>query len=265
MDMMEEGQKNNNIMTRLPDWTKNPFVLIGFVIVSIVAIYFLVPFLKTMESPFTKYEPLPIDSTYIKLDTTTTIKEKDSIKIIPDLIPIDEIEEVVPSTDSSSVADLFKLNTDYQELDPNEQLERSTAQEPDDIFSQLVLADLEPSAIQKINEIDINFSIKSILQMLSTTAVEILTDVQTKYHLSIIEAIEMSPIIHGVLISDRADKIHYATNKKFKNQYLFEVFPRSSLTEDKLVIQEVNNLQFISLPVHHQYGKIGTIILVIEE
>ena len=263
--MIEEGQKNNNIMTTLPGWMKNPFVLIGFSIVIIVALYFLMPFLKTIESPFTKYEPLPIDSTYIKLDTTASKKINDTLTIKPETIPNDEIEEELPPTDSSSVSDLFKLNTDYQELDPNEQLDRSTVDEPDDIFSQLVLADLEPSEIEKLNEISLDIGIKSILQMLSTTAVEILTDVQTKYHLSIIEAIEMSPVVQGVIISDRVYKIQYATNKKFNNQYLFEVFPRNSFTEDKLVMQQENNFQMISLPVHHQYGKIGTIILIIED
>ncbi|NNF33109.1 MAG: hypothetical protein HKN68_03325 [Saprospiraceae bacterium] len=262
---MTEEQKINNIISRLPGWMKNPYLLTGAAIVVIVALYFLMPFLKTMDSPFTEYDPLPIDSTYIKLDTSATKEKPDSLTIKPDTIRNDEIEEKLAPTDSTSVADLFKLNTDYQELDPNEQLDRSTEEEPDDIFSQLVLSKLEPSEIKTLNEISLNVGIRSILQMLSTTAIEILTDVQTKYHLSIIEAMEMSPVVQGIIISDRSEKIQYATNKKFKSQYLFDIFPRNSLTEDKLVIQQMNNLRLISLPVHHQYGKIGTIILIIEE
>ena len=107
--------------------------------------------------------------------------------------------------------------------------------------------------------------IKPILKMVSSTAVEILSGIQTKYHVNILEAIEQSDIVQGVIITDRNQKAVYATNRKFVNQYIFEIFPRRTLVGEKLLIQEIDNLQFISMPVHHQFGKIGTVLLIIED
>jgi hypothetical protein len=263
---MDESQENKNLLTSLPSWIKNPFVIIGAAIVLIVVIYFLLPYFKSLKSPFTQYKPLPIDSTYIKLDTSSEIKPADSISVEMDSIQEDggDEEDLVP-VDSSSIANLFKLNTDYQELDPNEQLNRGIEENPDDLFSQLILVDLEPTEIQKLNSFELNFGIKSILQMLSATGVEFLSGVKTKYHLDIIEAIEQSENIQGLLIANRGEKVTYSTNKKFQNQYLFEVFPGMSLTDEKLIIQDIDNLQLISMPIHHQYGKIGTILLILKE
>jgi len=262
---MEESQGNRNLITHLPGWLKNPLVLIGAFIVIVVILYLLMPYLSTLKSPFTQYKPLPIDSTYLKLDTSSKKNPVDSIIVQKDSIqPIQDNEEEVP-TDSSSIANLFRLNTDYHELDPNEQLNRTAEEAPEDLFSQLILADLDPSQIEQLQNIDFKFHIKSVLQMLSATAVEILSGIQSKYHLDIIEAIEQVTIVQGVIISNRSEKVIYATNKKFKNQHLFEIFPGLTLNSDQLITQEIDDLQLISMPVHHQYGKIGTIVLFLKD
>ncbi len=262
---MEEGQGKNKISNKLPSWMKNPYIIAGVIVVLVIVIYFLMPIFRTLESPFTQYNPLPIDSTYIKLDTVDSENPIDSSSIKMDTIVSVPDEDPKTSTDTSSITNLFRLNTDYHELDPNEQVNRDIKEDAVDLFSQLILADLEASDVDKLEDMNLSFGIKPVLHILSSTAVDMLTSVQTKYHMDILEAMEQSYIVQGVMIMDKGEKVVYATNRKFKNQYLFELFPRRSLTGEKLIILGIEELQFISMPVHHQYGKIGTIILILEE
>jgi hypothetical protein len=262
---MEEGQNNKKILSKIPQWMKNPFVILGSAIVIIVIIYLLVPYFKSLKSPFTQYKPLPIDSTYIKLDNASEIKIEDTLATTMDTSMVKITEEEEPSSDSTSIADLFKLNTDYDELDPNEQVDRVTDEEADDLFSKLVLTELDPDAVEELQNTKLELGIQPVLNILSSTAVEMLSDIKTSYQLEVLQAIELSPSVQGVIISDRAEKVVYATNRKFMNQYLFELFPRNRLTGEKLIIKQLGNLEFISLAVHHRYGKIGTVLLILED
>jgi hypothetical protein len=267
---MEEDKINNNLRSKLPTWSKNPFVLFGGILIIILLGYFLIPYMRTMESPFTQYNPLPIDSTFIKMDTASVPALVDTTTSTPGTNIQPEqpagIQEEKPSPpDSSDISHLFRLNTDYDKLDPNEQLERTRSEAPDDLFAQLILAELTDSEKETLGKIDLRFGIKPIIHILSTTAVEILAGDRMQYHMEILEAVEQSISIRGIIISDKDQRVVYATNNKYKNLNLTEVFPGRSFSKENLDILEVDGNQLLAFPVHHQYGKIGMIILIIED
>jgi hypothetical protein len=265
---MEEEQLKNKINAKYLEWFKNPYVLFGGIILLLIMGYFLLPYIKSVESPFTQYKPLPIDSTYITLDTTAAENSLDSSFVVIDTILSKpnsiETADKTRTSDSSSVPSLFKINTEYDQLDPNQQLGKKKEEDLNDLFNQLIMADLSPVVVEKINEVELDFSISGIIKILSSTTVEILAGNVRQYHLDILEAIEQSSSVQGIMISDNDHKIVYSTNRKFRNIYISEVFPGRTIVSDNLNIIEIDNDQWITMPVYHQYGRIGTMLFSIK-
>jgi hypothetical protein len=265
--IMEDDQLKNKLNLQYLKWFKNPYVLAGGIIAIVIVLYFLLPLMKGIESPFTQYKPLPIDSTYIVLDTAAENSSENSFEVIDTILSkpnsIEE-EDKITTSDSSSVPSLFKINTEYDQLDPNQQLGKKKEEDQDDLFSKLIMADLSPEVAENIKEIELDFSINGIIKILSNTAVEILDGNVRQYHFDILEAIEHSSSVQGILISDKSHKVVYATNRKFININLSEVFPGRSMVSEKLNIIDIDNSQWITMPVYHQYGRIGTMLVSVE-
>lgn len=261
---MEENTKNSVTKEDVFSWIKNPYILIISISLLVIIGYIILLIVNSSESPFTTYKPLPVDSTFITLEDTTgtndTFPDQDTVQI---LIDNNEVNPVTNPEDTSEVSSLFRLNTNYEELDPNQELLKDKESDHNDLFSQLMLSKLTADELEKIQDLPFGVGIKPILKILSSTAIIILSGEYWQYHLDILEALEQSAAVSGMLISDSKDKIVYATNKKYKNLDLSEVFPEKTIIYEKLTLLEMEDYQVLAFPVYHQYGRIGMVFLLI--
>jgi hypothetical protein len=175
----------------------------------------------------------------------------------------DESEQNNTLNHRQDVANNFQIEEKYKQLNPDQELTKSIINKDKDLFSQLMLSDLSPKQLEKLQNINFEVELKPILQILSSTAMIILSGEYCQYHLDVVGFIEQFSPVRGILISDMDDKVIYSTKKKFKNIYLLEAFPIKIIMSEKLNISHMKKYQLLALPVYHQYGRIGMVLLMI--
>jgi hypothetical protein len=167
------------------------------------------------------------------------------------------------TSDISDGSYLFDLSTKHEQNHLDQKFTKTILNEEDDLFSQLMLSDLSSSELTKLQNIHFNAKLKPIIQILSSTAKIILSGETGQYHLDVLQALEQFSSINGIIISDKDDKVKYATNKKLKHIFLFEVVPVKSFLFEKLNISKVYGYQLLAMPVYHLYGRIGMVFLIL--
>jgi hypothetical protein len=161
------------------------------------------------------------------------------------------------------VSNHFRRKTKNEQLNPDHDLTKSIVHKDNELFLQLMLTDLSSKKLKKLQNINFEAGLKPILQILSSTAIIILSGQFYQYHLDILNVIKQFSCVKGILISNMDYKVIYATKKKFKDINLFEVFPIRSIISEKLNISDMKEYQLLALPVYHQYGRIGMVLLMI--
>ena len=68
--------------------------------------------------------------------------------------------------------------------------------------------------------------------------------------------------ITGVLLCDKQGKIKYATNTKFENAYIKQIFPDFDTNNPSLGWGGNESQMVIATPIYNTFGKVGTVILI---
>ena len=261
----------------------------GWLVVMLLALSGAVGYLAyyklgfTDRKIFTEYKPIRYKDT-IALDTLVNATENQLVDTVvahsPDTsviaaVQVDEppgTSEVNDSTASPSIGNLFKVNTEYDEISIDDQTNlagyQDTALNTDALFEELLLSGSE---VQKNKAAFAKYARKkmvpthSVFKLLAIVGKRILSGKGSSEDQEILEVLMAADQIQDVLLVDRQGRVVYATNQKHRNAQIKQLIPQLDLDLNSLTWFENDNRIVTAIPVFHTYGKIGTSILVTDK
>lgn len=255
--------EDNNIK---PRWYFSKIMLLLYLLLAAaIWVYwyneFRLPSLADDDAANSVIDPVSIDTTWsnrlIKLDNTTT--QVDTTQ--PDTtIQTDSVRDMMVDGRTNLVDTLTHIDIDITQKVPPLKIPTVSG---GTLFDKLLLRNTtNKNDIDFIQNLAIRkeFSIKSLVQILSITSKEVLLNGSSDDKSEILETILSSSPIKSITILNYDQQVVYTSDHKAKYATLKDSIPNTQY-ETKISILRNENSDVLTIPIFHTYGLLGVMKL----